>query len=65
MAEIEIGILSRQCLDRRIRNRELLEHEVTAWQRDQNESQKTIEWTFTRQDTDRKLGHNYVSNLAC
>ena len=43
MAEIEIGILSRQCLDRRIQNRELLEHEVTAWQRDQNESQKTIE----------------------
>ena len=65
MAEIEIGILSRQCLDRRIQNRELLEREVDAWQRDRNESQKTIEWTFTRQDADRKLGHHYVSNLAC
>ena len=65
MAEIEIGILSRQCLDRRIQNRELLEREVDAWQRDRNESQKTIEWTFTRQDADRKLGHYYVSNLAC
>ena len=65
MAEIEIGILSRQCLDRRIENRELLEREVGAWQRDRNELQKTIEWTFTRQDADRKLGHHYVSNLAC
>ena len=65
MAEIEIGILSRQCLDRRIQNRELLEREVDAWQRDRNESQKIIEWTFTRQDADRKLGRYYVSNLAC
>lgn len=65
MAEIEIGILSRQYLDRRIQNRGLLEHEVAAWQRDRNESRKTIEWTFTRQDADRKLGHHYVSNLAC
>lgn len=65
MAEIEIGILSRQCLDRRIQNRELLELEVAAWQRDRNEVQKTIEWTFTRQDADRKLGHHYVSNLEC
>ena len=65
MAEIEIGILSRQCLDRRIQNRELLEREVDAWQRDRNESQKIIEWTFTRQDADRKLGRYYVSNLSC
>ena len=65
MAEIEIGILSRQCLDRRIQNRELLEREVSAWQQDRNELKKTIEWTFTRQDADRKLGHHYVSNLAC
>jgi len=65
MAEIEIGILSRQCLDRRIQNRGLLEHEVAAWRRDRNESRKTIEWTFTRQDADRKLGHHYVPNLAC
>ena len=65
MAEIEIGILSRQCLDRRIQNRELLEREVNAWQRDRNELHKAIEWKFTRQDADRKLGRNYVSNLVC
>ena len=44
---------------------DVLEREVDAWQRDRNESQKIIEWTFTRQDADRKLGRYYVSNVAC
>ena len=65
MAEIEVGILSRQCLDRRIQNRELLEREVDAWQQDRNKCKRTIEWKFTRQDADRKLSSHYVSNLAC
>ena len=63
MAEIEIGILSRQCLDRRIASRELLQTEVNAWQQDRNTRKKTIEWNFTRQDADRKLGRYYVSKL--
>ena len=49
MAEIEIGILSRQCLDRRIADRELLQFEVDAWQQARNEEKRTIEWNFTRQ----------------
>ncbi len=65
MAEIEIGILSRQCLDRRIGDRELLQSEVDAWQQTRNAEQRTIEWNFTRQDADRKLGRHYVSQLAC
>jgi hypothetical protein len=65
MAEIEIGILSRQCLNRRIQNRESLEREVDAWQQDRNELKRTIDWKFTRQDADRKLGSHYVSNFAC
>lgn len=65
MAEIEIGILSRQCLSRRIQDRKLLEREVDAWQQDRNERKRTIDWKFTRQDADRKLGSHYVSNLAC
>ena len=65
MAEIEIGILSRQCLDRRIASRGLLESEVDAWQQARNKEKRTIEWNFTRQDADRKLGHHYVSKLAC
>lgn len=65
MAEIEIGILSRQCLNRRIQNRDLLDRQVDAWQHDRNECNRTIEWNFTRQDADRKLGSHYVSNFSC
>jgi DDE superfamily endonuclease len=65
MAEIEIGILSRQCLDRRIPDRNILRTEVDAWQQARNAEQRTIEWSFTRQDADRKLGRHYVSQLTC
>ena len=65
MAEIEIGILSRQCLDRRIASRQLLQSEVDAWQDARNTQKRTIEWKFTRQDADHKLGRHYVSTLAC
>jgi len=61
MAEIEIGILSRQCLDRRIPSRRLLQSEVDAWQQARNALKRTIEWNFTRQDADAKLGRHYVS----
>jgi len=65
MAEIEIGILSRQCLDRRIDSRQLLRAEVDAWQQARNALQRTIEWKFTRQDADHKLSQHYVPKLAC
>ena len=65
MAEIEIGILSRQCLDRRVASRHLLQSEVHAWQQARNAAQRTIEWTFTRQDADQKLGRHYVPQLTC
>jgi hypothetical protein len=65
MAEIEIGILSRQCLDRRIPSVDLLQSEVDAWQTDRNEQRRTIEWNFNRQDADRKLGRHYVPKLTC
>ena len=65
MAEIEIAALGRQCLNRRIGDKKLLAQEVTAWQRRRNAERRTIEWTFTRQDADRKLGRHYVSNLTC
>ena len=60
MAEIEIGILSRQCLDRRIACRQSLQVEVDAWQKERNDQQRTIEWKFTRQDADLKLSRHYV-----
>jgi hypothetical protein len=61
MAEIEIGILDRQCLDRRLPDRATMTSEVAAWQRRRNAERRSIKWTFTRQDADRKLSKHYVS----
>ena len=65
MAEIEIGILSRQCLDRRIPTPHLLQREVDAWQVARNALRRTIEWKFNRQDADHKLGRHYVPTFTC
>jgi hypothetical protein len=61
MAEIEIGILTRQCLNRRIEDHARLCSEVAAWQHARNTQQHTIAWKFTRQDADQKLSRHYVS----
>jgi len=64
IAEIEIAALTRQCLQRRVPDHDTLRQEVCAWQRRRNHERRTIEWTFTRQDADRKLGWHYVSKLT-
>lgn len=61
MAEIEISILDRQCLGRRLMDRATARREVYAWQRKRNAERRGIEWTFSRQDADRKLRRHYVS----
>jgi hypothetical protein len=61
MAEIEIGILDRQCTGRRIGQEERLRTEVLAWQQRRNQERCRIEWKFTRQDADRKLSGHYVT----
>ena len=61
MAEIEIGILDRQCLNRRLPNRAALVAEVDAWQQRRNADQRGIAWSFTRQDADKKMTRHYVS----
>jgi hypothetical protein len=61
MAEIEIGVLQRQCLARCATEQTLLAAQVAAWQRRRNAARCGIEWTFTRRDADRKLGGHYVS----
>jgi len=61
MAEIEIGILERQCTDRRMSNEVMLQAEVAAWQNRRNEARAGIQWKFTRQDADQKLARHYVS----
>ena len=60
MAEIEIGIMDRQCTGQRIATAELLQTEVQSWQQQRNAAKRGIEWTFTRQDADRKLSRHYV-----
>lgn len=60
MAEIEIGILERQCTGRRIGDQAQLCSEVSAWQQRRNHAECQIEWKFTRQDADRKLARYYV-----
>ena len=52
MAEIEIGVLERQCTGCRLGTEALLQAEVTAWEHRRNEAKETIEWKFTRQDAD-------------
>ena len=55
MAEIELGILSRQCLSRRIDNMEQLKREVAAWQAIRNTAEAKVSWRFTTDDARIKL----------
>lgn len=50
MAEIEIGILSRQCLKQRFEDEHRLKTSVAAWKQQRNRDKAMIAWTFTRQD---------------
>ncbi len=61
MAEIEIGIMDRQCTGRRLPNEQTLRSEVVAWIGRRNQARSTIDWKFTRQDADQKLSRHYVS----
>jgi hypothetical protein len=61
MAEIELSILSRQCLDRRIGDLETLKTEVKAWQDERNYEETWIDWRFTTADARVKLHRLYPS----
>ncbi len=61
MAEIELSILARQCLDRRITERETVQHEAGAWETERNERQMTVDWRFTTTDARIKLKRLYPS----
>jgi hypothetical protein len=55
MAETELSVLSRQCLDRRIPNKQVLIEEATAWQEDRNKNHAKADWQFTTADARIKL----------
>jgi hypothetical protein len=59
IAEIELAALSRQCLDRRIDDLDVLNHELTAWQDTVNTDQRQVNWHFTTSDARIKLRHLY------
>jgi len=61
MAEIELSVLSHQCLKRRLPNQETLAAEVSAWQNERNASKARISWQFTTKDARIKLRHLYPS----
>ena len=63
MAEIELSVLSSQCLDRRIPDRDTLIGEVGAWMHDRNVEQSTIDWRFTTTDSRIKLKRLYPAIL--
>jgi transposase len=61
MAEIELSVLSRQCLDRRVPDFETLQAEVASWQQRRDQAGGTIEWRFRTEDARLKLKRLYPS----
>jgi uncharacterized small protein (DUF1192 family) len=61
MAEIELSVLSQQCLDQRIADKVTLKQEVTAWKTERNDKGTTVDWRFTTSDARLKLKRLYPS----
>jgi hypothetical protein len=59
MAEIELSILSRQCLNRRIPNQEIIKEEIAAWEEVRNQEKATVSWQFTTDNARVKLNKLY------
>jgi hypothetical protein len=59
VAEIELSVLTRQCLGRRIETREELEREVSAWEEQRNERGVEVRWQFTTANARIKLRRLY------
>ena len=61
MAEIELSVLTRQCLDRRISDKNVLTEEVAAWENRRNQNSSSVDWRFTTEDARIKLKRLYPS----
>lgn len=59
VAEIELGVLSRQCLNRRIPTTAELQSEIAAWQTERNAGASKVRWQFSIDDARRKLHRLY------
>jgi hypothetical protein len=61
MAEIELSVLSRQCLNRRLPDQPTLRLEISAWETQRNDAASTVNWRFTTADARVKLKRLYPS----
>ena len=59
MAEIELSVLARQCLDQRLESSVKLQQEIEAWELERNEQEVEIKWQFTTADARIKLHRLY------
>ena len=64
VAEVELSVLERQCLDRRIGDKATLEREVAAWERRRGKQQVGVNWRFTTADARIKLRRLYPTIQA-
>jgi len=64
MVEIEIGVMNRQCLNRRIATWEELTQELQAWEKRRNDEQASINWMFDVKQARQKLNRAY-DKLTC
>ena len=60
MAELELSVPSRQCLNRRIPDREMPAREVEAWQDARNDAVVKIDWCFKVADARKKMHRVYL-----
>lgn len=63
MAELELSVLARQCLEERMENRERLAREIAAWQQVRNGRAVRVNWHFTTADARIKLKRLYPQPL--
>jgi len=61
MVEIEISVLVRQCLKRRLPDMEILEREAEAWCEERNRTGASVDWRFSIEETRIKLRSFYPS----
>ena len=59
IAELELAVLTRQCLGRRLPTQDVLAHEVAAWEYRRNVAEAGVTWRFTTADARTKLGRLY------
>lgn len=65
MAEIELSILSKQCLSRRIPSEWALTTEIVTWEEARNEKKAKIRWNFTVEEARKVFKEHYPPSLTC